>query len=153
MTWGMTLKDVPLLRVTRRELIEEKDALTDNINDARQRLLALAACAPHTVDIDSETKVPWDQYVCREVKETVDSMLEDSWKLGLVVFAMENPDCVASDEDNWNKDGQADDDLSCAGSSGALGGEPNADLDADDPDGERDSSDLEDNPHGGPPFV
>ena len=83
MSWGITIPEVNIFRVSVDNLESERDDLENMISLCKERLLILAAS---TQDISSEENM---EYVHNIFTENVDSLIEYSSKLHLIYIAIE----------------------------------------------------------------
>jgi hypothetical protein len=97
MSWGLTINNVYLSRVTTKELPDLVDACKQAALDARKRLLTLAASTPHTVDDVEGNKIEWHEYVIGETDRILDQLEEDIIKGYLAQLAKDNPENVTED--------------------------------------------------------
>ena len=88
MSWGITIPNVYLLRVTKDELPTTLEEAEDELRDARERLLALACSTPRDV-VHGEHVERWEDYVCVEVRELVGRVAGNAVRASLCRHAMD----------------------------------------------------------------
>ena len=85
------LNNVPVARIHKHNAATVYDESEDMVKYYSERLLILAAMAPHSVD-DGGESMTWADYVQGEVREAIEGLLEDAHKSWAAQYIIDNPD-------------------------------------------------------------
>lgn len=82
MSWGTTISNVYIRRVTEDNVDSVIEDLDRGIRYYRDKLMVLAASAPHNVaSSDDQSLEPWDSYVQREIDQLMEQLVDDAASL------------------------------------------------------------------------
>ena len=90
MGWGLTINGIYLSRVTKSSLAEQVADAREDLQDAKNKLIALAAASPHPVHNEAD----WTDYVRWEVASAVETIETATWIIAAGGHALSNPEDV-----------------------------------------------------------
>jgi hypothetical protein len=110
MGWGMTVKDVYVSRVTRKDIDNRLEDAKDEVNLHRDYLRALAMSTPRPQTMPGGEQIDWIEWAGQEFDQTMQSLEDAIWMKHILTIAKENieldgPDAIISDFDEEDEDG------------------------------------------------